>query len=77
MLRVNPYQFYTEMRQNKDKALLADLGLTMHGCSCTEMNNERELGDVSRMVGSDRVSLSNASIMSLLLFYIKKNNGMR
>jgi hypothetical protein len=37
-----------------------------------EMNCERILGDVGRLVGKDRASLNNASIMALLMFYLKK-----
>jgi hypothetical protein len=75
LLRTNPYIFYTRMREeDASKALLAELGLTMHACCATEMNCERILGDVARLVGQDRASLNNASIMALLMFYHKRQS---
>jgi hypothetical protein len=73
LLRRNPYQFFMEIgEKDKDKRLLAELGLRMHACCATEIDCERVLGDVARLVGNDRASLNNASIMALLMYYLKK-----
>jgi hypothetical protein len=73
LLRTNPFMFFTRMREeDPSKAGLAELGLTIHACCATEMTCERLLGDVARLVGKDRASLNNASIMALLMFYLKK-----
>jgi hypothetical protein len=77
-LRTNQRQYWKEMRENDitgENTDLANLGLMMIACAATEMGCERVLGDVARLVGKDRVSLNNASIMSLLLFYFKKKRG--
>jgi hypothetical protein len=55
--------------------IFAELGLGIHAGSATEVSNERVLGDVARLVGQDRASLNNASIMALLLFYLKENEN--
>jgi hypothetical protein len=55
--------------------IFAELGLGIHAGSATEVSNERVLGDVARLVGQDRASVNNASIMALLLFYLKKNEN--
>jgi hypothetical protein len=75
-LRTKQRQYWKEMRENDstgENADLADLGLMMIACAATEMGCERVLGDVARLVGKDRVSLNNASIMALLMFYYKKS----
>jgi hypothetical protein len=72
-MRKDPYQFYTEMREkHKEKRILAELGLRMHACCASEINCERVLGYVARLVCKDRVSLNNASIMALFMYYLKK-----
>jgi hypothetical protein len=72
-LRRNPYLYFTRMRNaHPEKALFVELALTMHACVAHEIDCERELSDVSRLVGKDRASLNSASIMALLLFYSKK-----
>jgi hypothetical protein len=69
LLLTNPYVFYSRMREeDSSKASLAEFGLIMHACCATEMNCERILGDVARLVGKDRASLNNeTSVKEMML----------